>query len=231
MAAVKFCIRAGTKRGKLHQQRQLISLRDWWEHGSRLRLQMTGAANWCTILKASSWGGGLPTPTAGVSLRFRFSLQTRWVSRFYLIPRSRGLSSASHGSRLSCSSGFINNWSQAVSYFLESDFTSVCSALKCWILALVNLNNMISWTDLVQQPHRSDFTAEIRLVHRASLQPTAFSVWKIQVNSTNQFSSEIRRVEVGGRSICFLRTLKRRWRLFSADKVWIYSCLTLAEVL
>lgn len=133
-----------------------------------------------------------PTPTAGVSLWFRFSQETRWVSRFYLIPRSRSLSLALTGSRLSCSSGFINDWSQAVSYFLESDFTSVCSALKCWILALVNLNNMISWTDLAQQLQRSDFTAEIRLVHRAGLQQTAFSVWKIQVNSTNQFSLWIR---------------------------------------
>lgn len=127
MAAVKFFIRAGTKRGKLHQQRQLISLRDWWELGSRLRLQTTGAANWCTMLKASSWGGGgavdtysrcfTPVPfftTDKMSFSF---LSDSEVTQFIF--------------SVSCRSGFINNWSQAVSYFLESDFTSVCSALKC----------------------------------------------------------------------------------------------------
>ena len=53
MAMVTFFMWAGTKWGKLHQQRQLISLSDWWEHCLGLQLQKKGSAKWCTILKPS----------------------------------------------------------------------------------------------------------------------------------------------------------------------------------
>lgn len=39
MAIVKFFIWAGTKLGKLHQQRQVISLSEWWEHCLGLQLK------------------------------------------------------------------------------------------------------------------------------------------------------------------------------------------------
>lgn len=66
---------------------------------------------------------------------------------------------------------------------------------------------------------------------RPSCQHPTVSVFRLKNTSGLHQSAFFRnkRVEVGGRGIGFPRTLKRRWRLFSADKVWICSCLTSAE--